>query len=70
MTRRKVKRYEREPQIREVSAEVRLAKKPHTLKCGCTLKAGLHYGRIAVIMNGSFVAEKHHLSGLCIERLH
>lgn len=57
-----------QPTIRPIYNEVRKARKEHTLKCGCLLRAGFQYIAVGVLIDGVFVNEKHHMNG-CFEKL-
>lgn len=63
-------RHDGAPDFRPLSARVVIAAKAHTLHCGCKLRAGLPYTRVACLVDGVFVFEKHHVGRLCLEVLH
>lgn len=58
-----------DPEIRKLWNEIRLARKPHVLKCGCTIKPGIRYHSVGVLVNGRFTVLKQHVFG-CLELLH
>lgn len=57
------------PTIKPLHNQIRRARTPKVLNCGCTISPGTLYHSCALLLNGSFVYSKQHLSG-CVEKLH
>lgn len=52
--------------MRTLKNKVMIARKPHTLACGCIISPGRPYHSVAMFINGSFVYRKGHIQG-CLE---
>ena len=57
------------PEVRVLWNKIRRARKDHILKCGCILKAGLHYHCVGAMVNNRFTITKQHVHS-CLELLH
>jgi hypothetical protein len=49
--------------------KIRLAKKPHLLKCGCVIQPGELYHSAGMKIKGHVVYSKQHALGLCTETM-
>lgn len=47
--------------------KIRTARKPHILKCGCTIKPGQVYHSTGMLIKGKFAYAKQHALGMCCE---
>jgi hypothetical protein len=55
-----------EPTIRVLWNAIRVAKKHHTLDCGCRIKPGWTYHAAGALVNGRLSYNKRHVVG-CLE---
>jgi len=55
-------------EMKTLTNKIVIARKPHTLACGCVISPGRPYHSLALLVNGSFVYRKGHMHG-CTEVL-